>query len=111
MRDYVETFRSQLHKHGIKGKELATSAGRSPNNISEVLNRKVAPSIESFNELIEAADRLSPGFADDYYLALAGRTDISTFVRSLNYLELSTLLILAGQRLGELLPSKTKTAA
>ena len=108
-RDFIEIFRAKLHTHGIKGVTLAKEAGRTPQNISEVLNRKVSPSIDSLNELIDAAERLSPGFADEFYLALAGHVDLNTLVHSLGGSELSTLLILVSNRLGELLPKRNKT--
>lgn len=110
-RDYIETFRAKLSAYGIKGKDLAVEAGRTAQNISETLNRKSSPSIESFNELIEAADRLCPGFADEYYLALAGHVDLNIMVRSLSSPELSVLLILAAQRVSELLLSRKQIVA
>ena len=69
----------------------------------------MSPSIDSLNELIDAAERLSPGFADEFYLALAGHVDLNTLVHSLGGSELSTLLILVSNRLGELLPKRQKT--
>ena len=110
-RDSIEIFHAKLKTHRIQSKVLAVEAGRSAGYISEVLNRKQSPTMDSFTGLIEAADRLSPGFADDYYLSLAGRVDLGSFVRSLGSSELSTLLILTGQRLGEVLPSRQKIAA
>jgi hypothetical protein len=110
-RDSIEIFHAKLKTHRIQSKVLAAESGRSAGYISEVLNRKQSPTLDSFNGLIEAADRLSPGFADDYYLSLAGSLDMGSFVRSLGTSELSTLLILTGQRLSELLPSRRKLAA
>ncbi|UAJ74594.1 XRE family transcriptional regulator (plasmid) [Synechocystis sp. PCC 7339] len=110
-RDSIEIFHAKLKTHRIQSKVLAAEAGRSAGYISEVLNRKQSPTMDSFTGLIEAADRLSPGFADEYYLSLAGGVDMGSFIRSLGSSELSTLLILTGQRLGELSPSRQKIAA
>ena len=38
MSNYVELLRDKLHRHGISQKQLAVAAGRSQNNISEILN-------------------------------------------------------------------------
>jgi len=101
-RDYIEIFSAKLRKHGIKGKDLAEASGRNPKTISEILNRKASPSIESFNHLIECCDRLSPGFADEYYLALAGHVDLDNFVSSLSSNELAVLLMNVSQRIRKL---------
>jgi hypothetical protein len=105
-RDFIEIFRAKLNSRGIKGKDLGASAGRTPQNISEVLNRKVSPSIESFRELVEAADRLRPGFADEFYLELCGRVDMVSMVRGMSAADLGTLLVVVSTRLAELLPSQ-----
>jgi transcriptional regulator with XRE-family HTH domain len=110
-RDFIEIFRSKLLTYGIKGKDLAAEAGRTPQNISEVLNRKVSPSIDSLNELVDAAERLHPGFADEFYLALAGRVDFATFVRSLSLGDASTMLILLSNRISDLASQRQKVAA
>ncbi|AIE76192.1 hypothetical protein D082_50300 (plasmid) [Synechocystis sp. PCC 6714] len=99
-RDFIEVFRAKLHAHGIKGKFLAAEAGRTPQNISEVLNRKVSPSIDSLNELIDAADRLSPGFADDFYASLSfGALSPELLVRNLDSSQLAALMFAIGQRI------------
>lgn len=110
-RDFIEIFRAKLHSRGIKGKDLAASAGRTPQNISEVLNRKVSPSVESFRELVEAADRLSPGFADEFYLSLCGRVDVNSIVRSLPTPDLSMLLVLVADLVSDRLAARHQRAA
>lgn len=110
-RDFLEVFQVKLKVHRIQTKVLALEAGRNASYLSEVFTGKKSPTLEVFKGLVEAADRLSPGFADDYYCSLAGRVDLGGFVRSLGSAELSTLLILTGQRLGELLPSRQKIVA
>jgi hypothetical protein len=110
-RDFIEIFRSELLTYGIKGKDLAIEAGRTPQNISEVLNRKVSPSLDSLGELIDAAERLRPGFADEFYLALAGRVDLNTLVKSLSVSDVSTMLVLLSSRVSDLAPSRQKVAA
>jgi hypothetical protein len=110
-RDFLEVFQGKLKSHRIQTKVLALEAGRNASYLSEVFTGKKSPTLEMFNSLVEAADRLSPGFADEYYLSLAGGVDMGSFIRSLGSSELSTLLILTGQRLGELSPSRQKIAA
>jgi hypothetical protein len=110
-RDFIEIFRSKLLTYGIKGKDLAMEAGRTPQNISEVLNRKVSPSLDSLGELMDAAEKLHPGFADEFYLALAGRVDLNTLVRSLSVSDVSTMLVLLSGRVSDLAPSRQKVAA
>jgi transcriptional regulator with XRE-family HTH domain len=110
-RDFVETFRAKLLLHGIKGKDLAQEAGRTPQNISEVLNKKVSPSIDSLNELLDAAERLRPGFTDEFYLALVGHIDLDNFVSSLSSNELAIVMMNVGQRLRKLGSRETAIAA
>ena len=110
-RDYIEIFHAKLKTHGIKGKDLALAAGRTPQNISEILNRKVTPSVESFAHLVDSADRLSPGFSDDFYLSLCGCIDVPHLVRSMGVGDVSNLLIIASSRLAELLPQRHNVAA
>lgn len=110
-RDFLQIFLLKLKLHRIQHKVLALEAGRNASYLSEVFNGKQSPTLETFKGLVQAADRLHPGFADEYYLALAGNVDLNGFVRSLSASELSTLLILTGQRLGELLPQRQKVAA
>ena len=90
---------------------MAAESGRNPKTISEILNRKASPSVESFNHLIETADRLSPGFADEFYIALCGRVDVPTMVRTMSIADVSNLLIVVSSRLSELLPQRQKIAA
>ena len=58
--------------------------------------------METFTALLEAADRLSPGFADEYCLALVGHVDLDNFVTSLSSNELAVLMMCVGQRLKKL---------
>jgi transcriptional regulator with XRE-family HTH domain len=110
-RDYIEIFAAKLRSHGIKGKDLAEVSGRNPKTISEILNRKSSPSIESFNHLVECCDRLSPGFADEFYLALVGRIDLDGFVSSLSSNELAVVLMNVSQRIRKLGSRETAIAA
>ena len=110
-RDYIEVFAAKLKKYGIKGKDLSEVSGRNPKTISEILNRKASPSIESFNHLIECCDRLSPGFADEYYLALVGHVDLDNFVSSLSSNELAVVLMNVSQRISKLGSRETAIAA
>ncbi len=110
-RDYIEIFAAKLRSHGIKGKDLAEISGRNPKTISEILNRKASPSVESFNHLVECCDRLSPGFADDFYLELCGRIDMLSLVRGMSASDLGTLLVVVSTRLAELLPQQQQRVA
>jgi transcriptional regulator with XRE-family HTH domain len=110
-RNFLEIFQIKLKSHRIQTKLLALEAGRSASYLSEIFTGKKSPTLQTFTCLLEAADRISPGFADEYYSSLAGNLDLGSFVRSLGNSELSTLLILTGQRLGEVLPSRQKIAA
>ncbi|PZV23224.1 MAG: XRE family transcriptional regulator [Snowella sp.] len=111
-RDYIEVFAAKLRKYGIKGKDLAEASGRNPKTISEILNRKASPSIESFNHLIECCDQLSPGFADEYYLALVGPIDFSPeqLIRRLDTSQLASLMYAIGQRIQDYGQSQRKDA-
>lgn len=109
-RDFLEIFQVKLKAHRIQAKVLAAEAGRNASYLSEVFNKKQSPTLDSFKGLIEAADRLSPGFADEYYAALMGRVDLNTLVRSLTIADVSNLLILVSNRLAESLPSRQKVA-
>ena len=90
---------------------LALEAGRNASYLSEVFTGKKSPTLETFTSLLEAADRLSPGFADEYYLELAGRVDFNTFVRSLTLGDASTMLILLSNRISDLASQRQKVAA
>lgn len=106
MRDFIEVFQTKLKTHRIRSKALACESGRSASYISEVLNRKQSPTMDSFTGLIQAAERLSPGFEDDYYSALAGRLDLNTLVKTLSVKDSSTLLILLANHLNSLVPQR-----
>jgi transcriptional regulator with XRE-family HTH domain len=106
MRDSIEIFQAKLKTHRIQSKVLASEAGRSASYISEILNRKQSPTMDSFAGLVEAADRISPGFEDEYYLALAGRLDLNTLVKTLSVTDASSLLILIANHLGNLVPQR-----
>lgn len=110
-RNLLEIFQIKLKSHRIQTKVLALEAGRSASYLSEIFTGKKSPTLQTFACLLEAADRLSPGFADEYYSALAGNLDVGGFVKSLGTADLSTLLILTGQRLGEVLPGRQKVPA
>jgi hypothetical protein len=103
MRDPISVFQSKLKKYRIKGNQLAAAAAdRSPQNISEILNRKSSPTLDSFNHLINTCDEIAPGFADDFYGSLASeRLNLTQFVNSLDSVELGMLLVVAGQRIQE----------
>lgn len=110
-RDPIEVFQGKLKSHNIKGKDLAAISGRNPKTISEILNRKASPSLDNFTDLIECCDRLSPGFADDFYAALLGRVDWPSLVRSMSCADLSSLLIIVSSRMAELLPRERERIA
>ena len=102
MRDPISVFQSKLKKYRIKGNQLAAAADRSPQNISEILNRKSSPTLDSFTHLINTCDEIAPGFADDFYGSLASeRLNLTQFVNSLDSVELGMLLVVAGQRIQE----------
>ena len=81
---------------------LALEAGRNASYLSEVFTGKKSPTLETFTALLEAADRLSPGFADEYYLALVGHVDLDNFVSSLSSNELAVVLMNVSQRIRKL---------
>jgi hypothetical protein len=100
--NYIEIFRNTLSKYKISQKELAVAAGRSQNNISEILNGKVSPSIDSFGMLLDTCDQLKPGFKDEYFRTVQGdKIDLQKLVNSLNSVEFGMLLMCAGQRVQE----------
>lgn len=102
-RDTIEIFHAKLKKHKIQSKMLAQESGRNAPYISDVMNHKVSPSLDSFTELLEAAERLSPGFMSEFYRALSGQVDLETLVESLTLPALSRLLILVSKSLEDLL--------
>lgn len=97
-RNFLEIFKGKLNTHRIQTKVLALEAGRNASYLSEVFTGKKSPTLETFTSLVEAADRLSPGFADEYYLALAGNIDVSRLVNALSYDDLCLFMICAGQK-------------
>jgi len=97
-RDFLQIFLLKLKSRRIQNKVLALEAGRNASYLSEVFNGKQSPTLETFKGLVEAADRLSPGFADEYYLALAGNIDVSRLVNALSYDDLCLFMICAGQK-------------
>ncbi len=101
-RDFLQIFLLKLKLHRIQHKVLALEAGRNASYLSEVFNGKQSPTLETFKGLVQAADRLCPGFADEYYLALAGRVDMDSFVSSLSSNELAVLLMNVSQRVRKL---------
>jgi transcriptional regulator with XRE-family HTH domain len=112
MSKYIEIFRDRLGKAKISQKQLAEAAGRSQNNISEILNGKVSPSVDSFELLLDSCDRLQPGFKDEYVRALLGeKVDLQKFVYSLNSAELGMLLMFAGPRVSERAGNRQLVAA
>jgi hypothetical protein len=101
-RNFLEIFKGKLNTHKIQTKVLALEAGRNASYLSEVFTGKKSPTLETFTALLEAADRLSPGFADEFYLALAGRVDLDNFVGSLSSNDLAVLMMSVGQRIRKL---------
>lgn len=102
MTNYIDIFREKLNKYKISQKKLAEAANRSQTNISEILNNKVSPSIDSFGMLLDTCEGLHPGFKVEYHRALLGeRIDLSEFVGSLSSAELSTLLVCVSQRINQ----------
>jgi len=101
-RNFLEIFKGKLSTHRIQTKVLAIEAGRNASYLSEVFTGKKSPTLETFTALLEAADRLSPGFADEYCLALVGHVDLDNFVSSLSSNELAIVMMNVGQRLRKL---------
>ena len=101
-RNFLEIFKGKLNTHRIQTKVLALEAGRNASYLSEVFTGKKSPTLETFTSLLEAADRLSPGFADEYYLALVGHVDLDNFVSSLSSNELAVVLMNVSQRIRKL---------
>ena len=110
-RNFLEIFKGKLSTHRIQTKVLALEAGRNASYLSEVFTGKKSPTMETFTSLLEAADRLSPGFADEYYLALVGHIDLDDFVNSLSSNDLAVLMINVGQRIRKLGSRETAIAA
>jgi hypothetical protein len=110
-RNFLEIFKGKLNTHRIQTKVLALEAGRNASYLSEVFTGKKSPTLETFTALLEAADRLSPGFADEYYLALVGHVDLDNFVSSLSSNELAVVLMNVSQRIRKLGSRETAIAA
>lgn len=103
--DPIKLFKAKMDYWGIKGVELAQATGRTVQNISETRNGKTTPSVTDFVGLIEACDRLKPGFSEDYYTALSGKQlNLQQLINSLDSVELGMLLMIAGQRMQDRQP-------
>jgi transcriptional regulator with XRE-family HTH domain len=103
--NYIWIFKQKLNKYNIKQRELAFASERSENSISGILNGKTSPTLETFALLIDACEKLHPGFKAEYHRDLMGeKLDLNQLVSSLSSAELSTLLICAGQRINHFQP-------
>ena len=100
-RDLVKIFKLKLIELGIRQTEVCREAGKPQSHLSRLLSGEKSPNIQTLIDFINSADRLYPGFADQYWLAVAGRPTIRTFVDSMDSSELAVLLKLIGDRVAE----------
>jgi transcriptional regulator with XRE-family HTH domain len=99
---YVEILRDKIKKSRLSQKSIADIANRSETNISQVLSGKSIPSIESFEQILDACDKIKPGFKRDYWRSIAGESvDLRELVYSLSSVEFGMLLMISGQRVQE----------
>ncbi|WP_028949132.1 helix-turn-helix domain-containing protein [Synechocystis sp. PCC 6714] len=98
----IEILREKVRKYRLSQKLIADVANRSETNISQVLAGKSVPSVESFEQILDACDKIKPGFKCDYWRSMAGNNfDLQEFVYSLSSVEFGMLLMIAGQRVQE----------
>lgn len=98
-RDLLGIFKEKLARYSIRQNDIAAIMGRSPGNISDILKGRQNPTLTTFMQVLGAAEEVYPGFADEYWRAVAGHQSLGQFVSSLDSTELGILLTLAGQRL------------
>ena len=100
-RDLVKIFKLKLTELGIRQTAVCLEAGKPQSHLSRLLAGERSPNIQTLIDFINAADRVYPGFADQYWLAVAGRPTIRTFVDSMDSSELAVLLKVVGDRVAE----------
>ncbi|AGF53498.1 unknown protein (plasmid) [Synechocystis sp. PCC 6803] len=100
-RDLVKIFKVKLSEQGIRQTEVCQEAGKPQSHLSKLLCGGKSPNLQTLLDFINATDRLYPGFADQYWLAVAGRPTIRTLVDSMDSTELAVLLKVVGDRVAE----------
>ena len=100
-RDLVKIFKLKLIELGLSQTEVSQEAGKTRSHLSRLLAGGRTPNIQTLTDFINAADRLRPGFADQYWLAVAGRPSILTFVESMDSSEIAILLRVLSDRIAD----------
>jgi len=101
-RDLVKIFKLMLIERGIRQTEVCKEAGKPLSFLSKMLSGTKSPNIQTLLTFIDATDRLYPGFADQYWLAVVGRpTAIRAVIDSMDSVDLSLLLKVIGDRVAE----------
>ena len=106
-------FKQTMDYMGVRGSDLAELAGCSRNNISEIRNGKVNPSIDKFWSLIEDCERLAPGFKREFGKRVAGMNMNKAFspeelLNTLDSSQIAALTFALGRWLDHNLPKEEK---
>lgn len=90
----IDAFRLTLKACGIRGVTLAREVGLSTNSISAILRGAQVPKLNTFEAMLDACDRIHPGFRGKFFQALAQQqADFSpTSLASLSQQELANIL-------------------
>jgi hypothetical protein len=100
-RDLIKILKLKLIELGISQSAVCQEAGKPQSHLSKLLSGDKSPNMQTLMQFIDAADRLRPGFADQYWLAVAGRPSIPTLVESMNSSEIAVLLRVLSDRIAD----------
>lgn len=103
-KDLLAIFREKIARYQIRQNDIAAALGKSPAHINSILKTRKNPTLTTFMQMIEATDQLRPGFANEYWLTVAGRPSILTIVESMDSNEIGVLLQVVGDRIAHTEP-------
>ena len=101
--NFLQSFNRMLKHQKITGKALSETSGISTPHISEIRNGKTNPSLEVFERLIDAAEKLKPGSRRMFASLMAGEEGLSIeeLAEQLSKKELGQLLIAIAPRISD----------
>ena len=101
--NFLQSFNRMLKHHKITGKALSETSGISTPHISEIRNGKTNPSLEVFERLIDAAEKLKPGSRRMFASLMAGEEGLSIeeLAEQLSKKELGQLLVAIAPRISD----------
>jgi transcriptional regulator with XRE-family HTH domain len=105
---YREIFFKMLDEMGISARQLAKQANVKPCQISLFRNEKSNIKVETFFNLVEAAESLRPGAKKYFAMQYSEGFNTSNLVESLSNDQLGDLLIKAASRVKSMSPGKNQ---